>query len=92
MNYVNRIQTTPMRPMPNDTIRTHGPIKLMIGAAPDHKISVGLLIDAPAPIGAIEIALTGAQVYDLEHQLHSLVNLQPDELAALIERLHQDDQ
>ncbi len=92
MSYINRIQTTPMSPVPNDTIRTYGPIKLMIGAAPEHKISVGLLIDAPAPIGPIEISLTGAQVYDLEHQLHSLVNLRPDELAALINRLHQDQQ
>lgn len=92
MNYINRIQTTPMRPVPDDTIRTHGPIKLMIGSAPGNKISVGLLIDVPAPIGTIEISMTGAQVYELERQLHSLVNLAPNELAALIERLHQDDQ
>ncbi|MBX9641689.1 MAG: hypothetical protein K2X97_18815 [Mycobacteriaceae bacterium] len=92
MSYINRIATTPMSKLPDNLIHTEGPIKLMIGAAPGHKLSVGLLFQAPPPIGPIEVCLTGGQVHDLAHQLHSLVNLRPDELAALIDRLHQDDQ
>ncbi|WP_204806459.1 hypothetical protein [Mycobacterium riyadhense] len=89
--YADRIRSTPLSPLPDDLIRTQGPIKLMIGAAPDHKISVGLLVEAQLPLGAIEIHLTGPQVQDLAHQLHELVNLEPDELAALIDRLHDGD-
>lgn len=88
MSYVHRINTTPLSPIPDDTIRTCGPVKLMLGRAPDRKLSVGLLIEAPAPIGSIEVSLTGPQVQDLAHQLHSLVTLNAAETAALIERLH----
>ncbi|MBA2788283.1 hypothetical protein [Mycobacterium canetti] len=91
MNYTDRIYSTPLSPLPADLIRTQGPVKLMIGAAPGRKLSIGLLVEAQLPIGAIEISLTGPQVEDLAHQLHELINLDGEQVAALIDRLHQDD-
>ncbi|WCS17533.1 hypothetical protein MML61_22480 [Mycobacterium marinum] len=91
MNYSDRIRSTPLSPLPDDLLRTAGRIRLMLGRAPERKLSVGLLVDAPPPLGAIEVELTGPQVHDLAQQLHSLVNLDRDELAALIDRLHDGD-
>ncbi|CAM4413709.1 hypothetical protein MB901379_03887 [Mycobacterium basiliense] len=89
MNYVNRINTTPFTPVPDDTTRTHGPVRLMLGATPGRRMSVGLLLQAPPPLGTIEVYLTGHQVTDLHHQLDELVHLSADETAALISRLHE---
>ncbi|MBA2787470.1 hypothetical protein [Mycobacterium canetti] len=92
MDYHHRISNTPLTALPDDLIRVSGPIRLMIGRAPERKLSVGLLIDAPPPLGAIEVHLTGPQVHDLAHQLHSLVNLERAELELLIDRLHDSNQ
>jgi hypothetical protein len=87
-DHIARINRTPMTPIPDDTIRTHGPVRVMLGAAPDRSISVGLLIQAQPPLGPIEVYLTGEQLKDLAEQLQSLVNLDADETTALIDRLH----
>ncbi|POX82188.1 hypothetical protein [Mycobacterium kansasii] len=89
MSYGERINNTPLTALPDDVVRISGPIRLMIGRAPERKLSVGLLIDAPPPLGAVEVYLTGPQIHDLAHQLGSLVSLERAELELLIERLHE---
>ncbi|WP_041181049.1 hypothetical protein [Mycobacterium canetti] len=92
MNYADRISNTPLTQVPADVLRVAGPIRLMIGAAPERKLTIGLLIEAPPPLGAVEVHLTGPQIHDLAHQLHSLVNLERAELELLIDRLHDSNQ
>ncbi|MBB5162488.1 hypothetical protein [Mycobacterium sp. AZCC_0083] len=82
------INSAPLTHLPDDTIRTHGPVKLMLGPAPGRTISVGLLIDAQPPLGTVEIYLTGHQLQDLADQLNSLLNLSIEEIQALIDRLN----
>lgn len=80
-----------MTPIPDHTIRTNGPIKLMLGPAPGHSISVGLLIEAQPPLGPIEVYLTGQQLGELAHQIQTLVNLTAEETNALIDRVNRGD-
>jgi hypothetical protein len=86
--HIERINSAPLTPIPDDTIRAHGPVRVMLGAAPGRSISVGLLIEAQPPLGPIEVYLTGDQLGDLAEQLHSLVSLDAEATTALINRLN----
>jgi hypothetical protein len=78
--------------LPPDIVRMAAPVRLMFAPTPEGRIDVGLLIEAPPPIGAIWITLGVNQIDELAQTLGKFIALDDNEFHALRKQLHERNQ
>lgn len=79
--------------LPADVIRIEtDTARIVLGPSDDGKIDIGLLVELPAPLGAVRITLAPEQIAGLHSRLDSLLSLDAAQVAALAHHIHNPTQ
>lgn len=77
------------RDLPADVIRVHAErISIMLAPVDGGGINLGLLVEAPPPLGAIRISLDAEQAEHLCKALHEIGSLTPAQVATVTAQIH----
>lgn len=88
MTYESRLEPAPA-PDNLVTVTPTGGIDLTLGTNIDRRLSIGLSMALPAPLGDVRIVLTAEQTAQLFRDLGGLLALTGEQVAALVNHVHE---